>query len=101
MVWSNERIIKWVEEIGLGLYAGNLRDSGVHGAIIALDETFDVQSLIVMLQIPQQDESARRNLDIEYNRLLTSDQRINSPNQQNLENGQLKNSSNNLRQLKS
>uniref|UniRef100_A0A915DQF5 SAM domain-containing protein n=1 Tax=Ditylenchus dipsaci TaxID=166011 RepID=A0A915DQF5_9BILA len=70
LVWSNERVIKWVEEIGLGVYANNLRDSGVHGALIALDETFEVNSLIVMLQIPQQDEQARRVLDTEYNRLI-------------------------------
>lgn len=71
MVWSNERVIKWVEEIGVGGYANNLRDSGVHGAIIALDETFDVQSLIVMLQIPQQDENSRHTLENEYGNLIT------------------------------
>ncbi|KAI1732248.1 SAM domain (Sterile alpha motif) domain-containing protein [Ditylenchus destructor] len=70
LVWSSERVIKWVEELGLGAYAINLRDSGVHGALMALDDTFELQSLIVMLQIPQQDEQARRHLDAEYSRLI-------------------------------
>jgi len=70
MVWANERVMKWIEEIGLGSYASNLRDSGVHGALMALDETFNVQSLIVMLQIPQSDEQARRQLDVEYTKLI-------------------------------
>ncbi|KAI1732246.1 thiF family domain-containing protein [Ditylenchus destructor] len=70
LVWSSERVIKWVEELGLGAYAINLRDSGVHGALMALDDTFELQSLIVMLQIPQQDEQARRHLEAEYSRLI-------------------------------
>jgi len=69
VVWSNERVIKWVEEIGLGSYAANLRDSGIHGALIALDETFEVQSLLVMLQVPTSDEQARRQLEVAYGKL--------------------------------
>lgn len=45
---------RWVEEIGLGVYATQLKDSGVHGALIALDHTFDAQSLALSLQIPPQ-----------------------------------------------
>lgn len=45
---------RWVEEIGLGAYATQLKDSGVHGALIALDHTFDAQSLALSLQIPPQ-----------------------------------------------
>lgn len=45
---------RWVEEIGLGAYANQLKDSGVHGALIALDHTFDAQSLALSLQIPPQ-----------------------------------------------
>lgn len=53
-MWSNDRVARWVEEIGLGAYAAQLRDSGVHGALIALDHTFDAQSLALSLQIPPQ-----------------------------------------------
>uniref|UniRef100_A0A0K0ESV5 Ig-like domain-containing protein n=1 Tax=Strongyloides stercoralis TaxID=6248 RepID=A0A0K0ESV5_STRER len=70
MVWSNERIIRWIEEIGLGCYANNLRDTGVHGALIALDETFDVQSLVLALQISPQDEHSKQILEHEFNKLI-------------------------------
>jgi hypothetical protein len=29
---------KWLEEIGLGMFIVNMSDSGVHGALVALDE---------------------------------------------------------------
>jgi hypothetical protein len=70
MVWSNERVEKWIEECGLGSYAKNLRDSGVHGALIALDETFTAQALQVILQIPSADEQSRQLLDAEYKKLI-------------------------------
>lgn len=75
MVWSNDRVIKWIEEIGLGVYAQNLRETGVHGALIALDETFDSTSLILVLQIPSQDEQSRQVLESEFNKLV-SDNRV-------------------------
>jgi hypothetical protein len=70
MVWSNERVEKWVEECGLGSYAKNLRDSGVHGALIALDETFTAQALQVILQIPSSDDQSRQLLDTEFKKLI-------------------------------
>ena len=52
MVWANDRVIKWVQSIGLKEFANNLLESGVHGALVALDETFDHNSLALALQIP-------------------------------------------------
>ena len=52
LVWSNERVIQWVQSIGLKEFANNLIESGVHGALIALDESFDNNSLAVALQVP-------------------------------------------------
>jgi len=52
MVWSNERIIRWVQSVGLREYCSNLIESGVHGALIALDESFDHHSMALALQIP-------------------------------------------------
>jgi len=52
MVWSNERIVRWVQSVGLREYSGNLIESGVHGALIALDESFDHHSMALALQIP-------------------------------------------------
>uniref|UniRef100_A0A1I8AQ55 Liprin-alpha-1 n=1 Tax=Steinernema glaseri TaxID=37863 RepID=A0A1I8AQ55_9BILA len=70
LVWSCERVSRWVEEIGLGSYASQLRDSGVHGALIALDETFDAQAFALSLQIPPQDEAARQILERHFNQLV-------------------------------
>jgi SAM domain (Sterile alpha motif) len=52
LVWSNERVIRWVQSIGLKEFASNLIESGVHGALIALDESFDHHSMALALQIP-------------------------------------------------
>lgn len=54
LVWSNERVIGWVQAIGLKEYSGNLFESGVHGALLALDETFDHNALALLLQVPMQ-----------------------------------------------
>lgn len=54
IVWSNERIIKWAAFIGLKEYSNNLIESGIHGALIALDDTFDDAQLALALQIPTQ-----------------------------------------------
>lgn len=47
-------MIHWVVSIGLKEYANNLIESGVHGALLALDETFDHNALALSLQIPTQ-----------------------------------------------
>lgn len=47
-------MIRWILSIGLKEYANNLVESGVHGALIALDETFDANALALLLQIPTQ-----------------------------------------------
>ncbi|XP_071387952.1 liprin-alpha-1 [Centroberyx affinis] len=70
LVWSNERVVSWVQAIGLKEYSGNLYESGVHGALLALDETFDHNALALLLQIPTQNTQARAALEREYNSLL-------------------------------
>ncbi|XP_071975219.1 liprin-alpha-1 isoform X13 [Engystomops pustulosus] len=70
LVWSNDRVINWVLSIGLKEYANNLLESGVHGALIALDETFDHNTLALLLQIPTQSTQARSVLEREFNNLL-------------------------------
>lgn len=54
LVWTNEQVVHWVQSIGLRDYAGNLQESGVHGALLALDENFDHNTLALVLQIPTQ-----------------------------------------------
>ncbi|NWI13772.1 LIPA1 protein, partial [Crypturellus soui] len=70
LVWSNDRMIRWVGSIGLKEYANNLIESGVHGALVALDETFDYNALALLLQIPTQNTQARTLLEKEFNNLL-------------------------------
>ncbi|GCC22468.1 liprin-alpha-2 isoform X1 [Chiloscyllium punctatum] len=70
IVWSNDRVIRWILSIGLRDYANNLMESGVHGALLALDENFDYSSLALILQIPTQNTQARQVLEREYNNLL-------------------------------
>ncbi|KAM4535465.1 liprin-alpha-3 isoform 1-T1 [Fundulus diaphanus] len=71
MVWSNERVMCWVQSIGLKEYADNLRESGVHGSLLALDDTFDYADLALLLQIPNQNTQARQVLEQEYNSLIS------------------------------
>ncbi|XP_013769930.1 liprin-alpha-1 isoform X7 [Pundamilia nyererei] len=70
LVWSNERVISWVQAIGLKEYSSNLCESGVHGALLALDDTFDHNALALLLQIPTQNTQARATLEREYSSLL-------------------------------
>ncbi|XP_069401216.1 liprin-alpha-4 isoform X3 [Ovis canadensis] len=70
LVWTNDQVIHWVQSIGLRDYAGNLHESGVHGALLALDENFDHNTLALVLQIPTQNTQARQVLEREFNNLL-------------------------------
>uniref|UniRef100_A0A3Q1B7K1 SAM domain-containing protein n=1 Tax=Amphiprion ocellaris TaxID=80972 RepID=A0A3Q1B7K1_AMPOC len=70
LVWTNEQVIHWIQSIGLREYSGNLLESGVHGALVALDETFDYSSLALILQIPMQNTQARQVLEREFNNVL-------------------------------
>ncbi|XP_023042226.2 liprin-alpha-1 isoform X3 [Piliocolobus tephrosceles] len=72
LVWSNDRVIRWILSIGLKEYANNLIESGVHGALLALDETFDFSALALLLQIPTQNTQARAVLEREFNNLLVT-----------------------------
>uniref|UniRef100_A0A8B9GXY2 SAM domain-containing protein n=1 Tax=Astyanax mexicanus TaxID=7994 RepID=A0A8B9GXY2_ASTMX len=71
MVWSNERVMLWVQSIGLKEFADNLRESGVHGALLALDDTFDFTDLALLLQIPNQNTQARQQLEKEFSSLIS------------------------------
>ncbi|KAH0520055.1 Liprin-alpha-4 [Microtus ochrogaster] len=70
LVWTNDQVVHWVQSIGLRDYAGNLHESGVHGALLALDENFDHNTLALVLQIPTQNTQARQVMEREFNNLL-------------------------------
>ena len=90
LVWSNDRVMRWTVGIGLKVrplicplrivlnwrfylsqdFASNLIESGVHGALVSLDESFSWQSMALALQIPTQNTHARQILEREFNTLL-------------------------------
>uniref|UniRef100_G3RDH6 PTPRF interacting protein alpha 4 n=1 Tax=Gorilla gorilla gorilla TaxID=9595 RepID=G3RDH6_GORGO len=70
LVWTNDQVVHWVQSIGLRDYAGNLHESGVHGALLALDENFDHNTLALILQIPTQNTQVGRREDGNSNRAL-------------------------------
>nr|XP_018671251.2 liprin-alpha-1 isoform X2 [Ciona intestinalis] len=69
-VWSNQRVIRWLQAVGLREYAGRLSDSGIHGSVIALDNTFDAEAFALVLQIPNQNTQARQILEREFSNLI-------------------------------
>ncbi|XP_029441672.1 liprin-alpha-3 [Rhinatrema bivittatum] len=81
MVWSNERVMCWLQSLGLKEFAGSLQESGVHGALIALDDTFDFSDLALLLQIPTQNTQARQILEKEFANLISmgTDRRLDEP----------------------
>ncbi|KAI0217788.1 Liprin-alpha-1 [Lamellibrachia satsuma] len=70
MVWTNERVIKWVQSVDLKDYANNLIESGVHGSLVALDDSFDHNSMGLALQIATANTQHRQILEREFNNLL-------------------------------
>ncbi|XP_072629019.1 liprin-alpha-2 isoform X12 [Canis lupus baileyi] len=89
LVWSNDRVIRWIQAIGLREYANNILESGVHGSLIALDENFDYSSLALLLQIPTQNTQARQILEREYNNLLAlgTERRLDESDDKNFRRG--------------
>jgi len=70
IVWSNDRVMRWIVGVGLKDYACNLVESGVHGGLISLDTSFSWQSMALALQIPTQNTGARQILQREFINLL-------------------------------
>ena len=53
MVWTTDHVIAWAESVGLEEFAQSLHGSGVHGGVIALDDSFDAEALAMAMKIPQ------------------------------------------------
>ncbi|XP_068132959.1 liprin-alpha-2 isoform X4 [Hyperolius riggenbachi] len=89
LVWSNDRVIRWIQAIGLRDYANLILESGVHGSLIALDDNFDYTSLALLLQIPMQNTQARQILEREYNNLLAlgTERRLDESDDKNFRRG--------------
>lgn len=70
LVWSSQRLIKWVKSIDLGEYAENLRHSGVHGALMVLEPSFTADTMAAALGIPSSKNIIRRHLTTEFQSLI-------------------------------
>uniref|UniRef100_UPI00358E5FC0 kazrin-like isoform X3 n=1 Tax=Myxine glutinosa TaxID=7769 RepID=UPI00358E5FC0 len=64
-VWTNHRVIRWMKSIDLQQFADNLLNSGVHGALLVLEPSFNADSLATTLRLPQQNNSLRKRLTSE------------------------------------
>ena len=53
-------------------YAENLRDSGIHGAVISYEETFTIDTLANALRIPVGKGAVYKHLVSEFSPLLKS-----------------------------
>uniref|UniRef100_A0A8C6A8Z1 Kazrin, periplakin interacting protein n=1 Tax=Marmota marmota marmota TaxID=9994 RepID=A0A8C6A8Z1_MARMA len=62
VVWTNQRVLQWVRDIDLKEYADNLTNSGVHGAVLVLEPTFNAEAMATALGIPSGKHILRRHL---------------------------------------
>lgn len=52
ILWTSARVIDWLDSIGLEDFSYGISERGIHGALIALDEDFDLEAFALALQIP-------------------------------------------------
>ncbi|KAJ7998496.1 hypothetical protein DPEC_G00205530 [Dallia pectoralis] len=62
VVWTSNRVMKWIKDIDLKEYANSLQGKGVHGAVLALDLSFDADAMAVALGIPSHKHMLHRHL---------------------------------------
>ncbi|XP_029994437.1 kazrin-A isoform X1 [Sphaeramia orbicularis] len=77
LVWTSHRVIRWVRDIDLKEFAENLLNSGVHGAVMVLDPTFNTDTMATTLGIPSNKHMVRRHL-IEEMKTLIGPARVDS-----------------------
>ncbi|XP_057327866.1 uncharacterized protein LOC130669146 isoform X6 [Microplitis mediator] len=70
LVWTNQRFIRWARNIDLAEYADNLKDSGVHGALVVLEPSFTGDTMATALGIPPAKHMIRRHLTAELEALV-------------------------------
>ncbi|XP_075762615.1 kazrin isoform X3 [Pelodiscus sinensis] len=79
LVWTNQRVLKWVRDIDLKEYADNLTNSGVHGAVLMLEPTFNAEAMATALGIPSGKHILRRHLAEEMNAIVNPDNPTGAP----------------------
>ncbi|KAM6929772.1 kazrin-A isoform 4-T4 [Lycodopsis pacificus] len=70
LVWTSHRVMKWIKEIDLREFAESLLSSGVHGAVMVLDPTFNIDAMATALGIPSNKHMVRRHLVEEMKTLI-------------------------------
>ncbi|KAG7252468.1 hypothetical protein CRUP_011419, partial [Coryphaenoides rupestris] len=63
LVWTSHRIMRWIREI-------DLKNSGVHGAVLVLDPTFNTDAMATALGIHSSKHMIRRHLVEEMQSLV-------------------------------
>ncbi|CAG0881282.1 unnamed protein product, partial [Cyprideis torosa] len=70
LVWTNEKVMRWARSIDLHEYAENLRESGVHGALMVLETSFNGDTFANALNIPTSKSILRRHLSQEFDSIV-------------------------------
>uniref|UniRef100_A0A3B5A104 Kazrin-like n=1 Tax=Stegastes partitus TaxID=144197 RepID=A0A3B5A104_9TELE len=70
LVWTSHRVMKWIRDIDLKEFAEGLLNSGVHGAVMVLDPTFNTDAMATALGIPGSKHMVRRHLVEEMKTLI-------------------------------
>ncbi|KAL5503411.1 hypothetical protein EMCRGX_G010358 [Ephydatia muelleri] len=70
LVWTNDHMIQWLDLAGLRQFSGGLKESGVHGGVVALDNDFDHEKLAVAMGVPLSSPEIVRLVKIEFSKLL-------------------------------
>lgn len=72
LYWTNRKIKQWLNQIDLQEYSENLSGSGVHGALLVLEQnSFTSDSLATILNIPTSAPLVRKHLATELTLLLS------------------------------
>lgn len=57
---------KWLRQIDLDEYVQYMEDSGLHGAVVVLEPSFDSDTLASCLKIPSAKKMVRKHLSVEF-----------------------------------
>ncbi|XP_066547476.1 kazrin isoform X2 [Amia ocellicauda] len=72
VVWTSQRVMKWVRDIDLQEYADSLQNSGVHGAVLVMEPAFNTDAMATALGIPSNKHILRRHLSEEMKAVVNS-----------------------------
>uniref|UniRef100_A0A8C5DBR0 Kazrin, periplakin interacting protein n=1 Tax=Gouania willdenowi TaxID=441366 RepID=A0A8C5DBR0_GOUWI len=70
VVWTSNRVMKWIKDIDLKEFAESLLNGGVHGAVMMLDPSFNTDTMASVLGIPTNKDMVRRHLFEEMKALI-------------------------------